>query len=358
VQDDGLSNIRNSLHRRSTALRVQDQSAPKVIETFPQPGIGYPQPQRVGLTFWQWCARVVPIVVAIASTSLLAYYFLSERHPTQLLGRSQPEEVQSQKSSNSEESEVARPEPDQQQAQIQTPPAPTEQPAPSPPPQSVPTDLGPRLPMPSDDVLLMLIMSSITALNQANATGNYSVLRDLGAPAFQNINNAEKLSQIFTDLRNRKLDLSPILLFQPKLFRKPEMNADGMIRITGFFPTSPERVNFELIFQPVQSRWRLFGIAVNTSPTPPPTNGGSPSAEKPKAADEAKPGADSEKKAEEREKPPSPAKKPKAKSTEKGASDKSSETDVDVRDRIDNPPPAPPPASDPPKRKIWNPFGN
>ena len=39
-----------------------------------------------------------------------------------------------------------------------------------------------------------------------------------------------------------------------------------MIRIVGFFPTSPERVNFDLIFQPVQSHWRLFGIAINTSP--------------------------------------------------------------------------------------------
>jgi hypothetical protein len=212
--------------------------------------------------------------------------------------------------------------------------------------------------MPSDDVLLMLIMSSITALNQANATGNYSVLRDLGAPAFQNINNAEKLSQIFADLRNRKLDLSPILLFQPKLFRRPEMNAQGLIRVTGFFPTAPERVNFELIFQPVQSRWRLFGITVNTSPAPASANGGSPSAEEPKAAEQTKPGADSEKKAEEPAKPPSPAKKPRAKSQEKEANDKSSDADVDVRDRIDNPPPAPPPASAPPKRKIWNPFGN
>ncbi len=37
-----------------------------------------------------------------------------------------------------------------------------------------------------------------------------------------------------------------------------------MLRITGFFPTSPERVNFDLIFQPVQGKWRLYGIAANT----------------------------------------------------------------------------------------------
>ena len=43
-----------------------------------------------------------------------------------------------------------------------------------------------------------------------------------------------------------------------------------MLRITGFFPTSPERVNFDLIFQPVQGKWRLYGIAVNTQKAPAP----------------------------------------------------------------------------------------
>ena len=42
---------------------------------------------------------------------------------------------------------------------------------------------GPRLTVPTDDVLLILIRATLIALNQANVTGNYTVLRDLGAPA-------------------------------------------------------------------------------------------------------------------------------------------------------------------------------
>ncbi len=138
--------------------------------------------------------------------------------------------------------------------------------------------IGPRLAMPADDVLLMLVQSSILALNQANATGNYTVLRGLASPAFQQANSAERLSALFSNLRQRGLDLSPIVLFQPKLFRKPEMSPEGLIRVMGFFPTEPERVNFELIYQPVNGRWRLFGIAVDTepyraSPEPPPAPG-------------------------------------------------------------------------------------
>jgi hypothetical protein len=100
-----------------------------------------------------------------------------------------------------------------QQSQSQTPQA----------QQPVAADLGPRLPMPSDDVLLILIDSSVLALNHANATGDYSVLREMAAPAFQQMNSAAHLAQIFASLRSRTLDLAPILLFQPKLFRRPEM---------------------------------------------------------------------------------------------------------------------------------------
>ena len=73
--------------------------------------------------------------------------------------------------------------------------------------------------MPSDDKLIMLINSSLIALNQANATGNYTVLREMAAPGFQQANSAEKLAQVFRQLRSRNLDFTPILLFQPKLYQ-------------------------------------------------------------------------------------------------------------------------------------------
>jgi hypothetical protein len=49
--------------------------------------------------------------------------------------------------------------------------------------------------VPTDDVLLILIRSSLIALNQANVTGNYSVLRDIGAPDFKQANGADRLAQ-------------------------------------------------------------------------------------------------------------------------------------------------------------------
>ncbi len=119
--------------------------------------------------------------------------------------------------------------------------------------------------VPDDYKLAMLIRTSLIALNQANITGNYSVLRDLAAPAFSEANNPARLAELFTNLRMRNIDLEPILVIDPKV-AEPYINERGMLRIKGIFPSAPEQVNFELAFEKVRERWRLFGISVTTSP--------------------------------------------------------------------------------------------
>jgi hypothetical protein len=118
--------------------------------------------------------------------------------------------------------------------------------------------------IPDDYKLAMLIRTSLIALNQANLTGNYSVLRDLGAPAFQQANNPAQLAELFANLRHRGIDLEPILVIDPQV-APPMIDAQGMLLLKGFFPTNPEQVKFELVFQQVDAQWRLFGIAVTTS---------------------------------------------------------------------------------------------
>ena len=131
--------------------------------------------------------------------------------------------------------------------------------------------------IPNDERLLMLINSTLIALNQANVTGNYSVFRELGAPGFQVANTTGQLANTFAELRNRNFDLSPILLLQPKLVQKPEITGLGMLRVTGFFPTAPEQLNFDLMYQWVKGQWRLFGIAADTGPAAPATAASNPS---------------------------------------------------------------------------------
>lgn len=117
--------------------------------------------------------------------------------------------------------------------------------------------------------LNLLIRTTIIALNQANATGNYSVLRDLAASGFQEANNPARLAEIFAQVRGRNLDLSPILFFEPKLVRPPAIQANGHLRLSGYFETLPERVSFDLAFERSEKDWKLFGIAIEVAAPPP-----------------------------------------------------------------------------------------
>ena len=122
--------------------------------------------------------------------------------------------------------------------------------------------------------VLILIRSTLLALDQANKTGNYTVLRDIGAPGFQT-HTAARLGEIFAKLRNDNLDLSGVAVIEPQLNLLPQIEANGLMHLAGLFPSVPTQVNFDLSFAPVNGQWRLFGISVSigqmapAAPTPP-----------------------------------------------------------------------------------------
>jgi hypothetical protein len=144
--------------------------------------------------------------------------------------------------------------------------------------------------------VLILIRSSLLALDQANKSGNYTVLRDIGAPGFQT-NTAARLGEIFAKLRGDNLDLSGVAVIDPQLSLLPQIEANGLMHMAGFFPSVPSQVNFDLSFAPVNGQWRLFGISVSigqsgpAAPDPPslPTAQKQPVLKQPVAAKSAPP---------------------------------------------------------------------
>jgi len=126
----------------------------------------------------------------------------------------------------------------------------------------------PQLQVPDNLKITILIKNALIALNNANLTGNYSVLRDLAAPGFGQANNPAKLAQVFQKLRDLKIDLAPTVLFKPVLTKQPFIAKNGLLVMEGYFDTRPERVNFEFAFQMVGDQWKLFGLRVDTAPVP------------------------------------------------------------------------------------------
>jgi hypothetical protein len=60
-----------------------------------------------------------------------------------------------------------------------------------------------------------------------------------------------------------------VALAAPQFTTVPAVDGNGMLRLTGFFPTRPLQINFDLLFQNVNGQWRLFGISVATPPPSP-----------------------------------------------------------------------------------------
>jgi hypothetical protein len=127
----------------------------------------------------------------------------------------------------------------------------------------------PTIAVPSPEVLLVLVRSALIALDHANRTGNYTVLRELGGPGLQR-NSSAQLSNAFANLRNQQVDLLPVAIVTPQLTRPPSVSPEGLLQLIGFFPTQPRHIQFEIVYQAVGGQWRLFGLNVGLAAAGPP----------------------------------------------------------------------------------------
>lgn len=122
------------------------------------------------------------------------------------------------------------------------------------------------MPVPDELELAKLIWSTITAIDHANQSGNYSVLRDIAAPSFQINNDPARLAQIFSSLRASRVDLSNSLLLAPVYNGPPQVTQGNLLRVRGGFGLRPTAVAFDLEFQWYNGKWRLFGVSLAPQP--------------------------------------------------------------------------------------------
>ena len=73
-------------------------------------------------------------------------------------------------------------------------------------------------------------------------------------------------------------------MIDPQLTLLPQIEANGMMHMAGFFPSVPTQVNFEMAFAPVDGRWRLFALSVSFGQAAPPPRPQPPPAAAPKPA--------------------------------------------------------------------------
>src|SRR5262249_10352669 len=126
---------------------------------------------------------------------------------------------------------------------------------------------APEVALPSAETVVILIRTTLLSLNDAMRTGNYTVLRDAPSPSFREANSAGRLYQIFGDTAAKHIDLAAVAILGPQLQQAPSIDQNKRLHISGYFPGNPVQLNFDLIFEPVNGQWRLFGLSVFPAPS-------------------------------------------------------------------------------------------
>jgi hypothetical protein len=121
--------------------------------------------------------------------------------------------------------------------------------------------------MPDRVSLAKLLWSTMAAIDHANKTGNYSVLRALGSPGFQAANQEGALADIFASIRNQRIDLTDTIGIGP-VFEYPPAILNGLLRMRGAFPMRPRGIEFDLLYE-FNNGWRLQGVAIRAVLTAP-----------------------------------------------------------------------------------------
>ncbi|ANY21242.1 hypothetical protein A6F68_02752 [Tsuneonella dongtanensis] len=117
-------------------------------------------------------------------------------------------------------------------------------------------------PVPDQLELTKMIWSTLLAVDHANKSGNYSVLRDMSAQGFQINNDPARLAQVFAGLRTSGIDLSNSLVLAPTFFEAPRQIQADVFEVKGVFQLRPSAIQFDIFYQWEQGRWKLFGIDI------------------------------------------------------------------------------------------------
>ena len=117
--------------------------------------------------------------------------------------------------------------------------------------------------LPDDDEQDVLIRSTLSTFNDANMTGDYSVLLAKSAPQFQSQFTAEKLASSFEQFRKNQLYFEDVVTADYDSSEKAKLDGDGALVLAGVFKTDEMTVKYKLRFAATNKVWKVIGIDVD-----------------------------------------------------------------------------------------------
>lgn len=115
-------------------------------------------------------------------------------------------------------------------------------------------------PLPTPVVEEVMVKTSLLTFNDANLTGNYTVMYAKMAKLFRDRFTADTLKQAFKVFAGKHIDIIAAKPIVPSSEAKFASNGSLMLR--GYFDTTPSRLNYELDFAVSEGEWKLIAIDV------------------------------------------------------------------------------------------------
>jgi len=125
-----------------------------------------------------------------------------------------------------------------------------------------------KIEIPASAGLVDLLRSTLLMVNAGNQTGDYSLLYANLTPPVQRNVDVDRLAQALAGFREEKVDMSAVSVVHPQFVKPPAIDANGVLNLTGYFPTEPRMVRFNLGYRKLNGNWRLEVIDLDAPGNP------------------------------------------------------------------------------------------
>ena len=116
--------------------------------------------------------------------------------------------------------------------------------------------------LPSDDEEEVLIRTTLMTFNDANMTGNYSVLLAKASKEVQAQLSNEKLFEAFKPFRTNQLFFEDVIYEELDSYDDSKFDDDGALVLAGVIRTDTKKISYTLKFLRNDNVWKWSGINV------------------------------------------------------------------------------------------------
>ena len=120
--------------------------------------------------------------------------------------------------------------------------------------------------LPSNSENEKIAMDTTLAFAKAVNANDLSLFRNQTAKEFKTTFTHEQFEQAFSGFIEQKINLLPVANLKAQFRDPPSLSNDGVLTLTGYFPTRPSQVEFDYSFLWRNNEWKVSGISLEINP--------------------------------------------------------------------------------------------